>query len=92
MSIKKVSIIVPVYNAEKFLNRAIDSLLKQTLKEIEIILVDDGSRDNSPQICDDYEKKDNRIVVIHIKNSGQAQARNAGLEMAKREIYNVFRC
>ena len=87
----KVSVIVPVYNAEKFLNRAIDSLLKQTLKDIEIILGDDGSSDNSPEICDEYEKKDSRIIVIHKKNAGQAIARNAALEVANREIYNVFR-
>ena len=90
MSNKKVSVIVPVYNAEKFLNRAIDSVVGQTLEDIEIILVDDESTDNSPQICEDYAKKDNRVIVIHQKNSGQAKARNAGLEVATREIYNVY--
>ena len=92
MNDKKVSVIVPVYNAEKFLNRAIDSLLRQTLKDIEIILVDDGCKDNCPQICDYYATKDKRIIVIHQENAGQAQARGAGLEIAKRKICNVFRC
>lgn len=91
MNNKKVSVIVPVYNAEKFLNRAIDSLVRQTLKDIEIILVNDGSTDNSPKICEDYAKKDSRIIVIHEENSGQAIARNAALEVANRKIYNVFR-
>ena len=68
MSIPKVSIIVPIYNVEKYLDRSIESLLNQTLKEIEIILVDDGSPDNCPQMCDEYVKKDNRIKVIHKKN------------------------
>ena len=88
----KVSVIVPVYNAEKFLNRAIDSLLRQTLKDIEIILIDDGSTDNCPEICDEYAKKDSRIIVIHKENDGQAIARNAALEVANRKICNVFRC
>ena len=92
MNKRKVSIIVPVYNDERFLNKAIDSLLRQTLTDIEIILVDDGSKDCSPQICDDYAKKDNRIIVIHQENSGQAIARNVALEVANRKIYNVFRC
>jgi len=83
MNMKKVSVIVPVYNAENFLNRAIDSLLRQTLKDIEIILVDDGSKDNCPKICDDYAKKDNRIIVIHKENAGQAKARNVAIEIAK---------
>lgn len=92
MDEKKVSVIVPVYNAEKFLNRAIESLLRQTLEDIEIILVDDGGEDNCPQICDDYAKRDNRIIVIHKENGGQAQARNKGLEIASRKIYNVYGC
>ena len=92
MNNRKVSIIVPIYNSEKLLNVAIDSVLRQTLEDIEIILVDDGSKDNSPKICDDYAKKDNRVVVIHKENAGQAQARNDGLKVAKRKIYNVFRC
>ena len=92
MDKRKVSVIVPVYNAEKYLNRAIDSLVRQTLEDIEIILVDDGATDNSPRICDEYAQKDNRIIVIHKENSGQAIARNVGLEAANRKIHNVFRC
>ena len=83
MNNRKVSVIVPVYNAEKFLNKAIDSLVRQTLEDIEIILVDDGSTDNSPRICDDYAQRDNRIIVIHKENSGQAIARNVGLEIGQ---------
>ena len=91
MNKRKVSVIVPVYNTEKYLNRAIDSLLRQTLKDIEIILVDDGSTDNCSKICDDYAKQDNRVVVIHIENAGQAVARNVALEIVKRKICNVSR-
>lgn len=76
----KVSIIVPVYNVEKYLDRCVNSLVNQTLKEIEIILVDDGSPDNCPRICDEWEKKDSRIHAIHKKNEGQGLARNSGLQ------------
>ena len=78
-----VSVIIPVYNVEKFLNRCVDSVLSQTYKNIEIILVDDGALDSSPQICDEYTKKDSRVTVIHKKNGGLASARNAGLKVAK---------
>lgn len=81
----KVSIIVPVYNVEKYLNRCIQSLLNQTLKDIEIIMVDDGSPDRCPQMCDNYAKKDNRIKVIHKQNAGLGYARNSGLEIATGE-------
>lgn len=81
----KLSIIVPVYNVEEYLNRCIDSLLKQTLKEIEIILVDDGSTDSSPQICDEYEKNNSNIKVLHLENGGPARARNKGIEIATGE-------
>ena len=80
-----VSIIVPVYNVQAYLDRCIQSLLNQTLKEIEIILVDDDSPDNCPQICDSYAKKDYRIKVIHKKNEGLGLARNSGLELATGE-------
>ena len=85
MSIPKVSIIVPIYNVEKYLNRCMETLLNQTLKEIEIILVDDGSPDNCPQMCDEYAKKDDRIKVIHKRNEGLGFARNSGLEIATGE-------
>lgn len=79
----KISVIIPIYNVEKYLKRCIDSVINQTLKEIEIILVDDGSPDNSGMICENYAKTDNRIKVIHKKNGGLGLARNSGLEIAK---------
>lgn len=78
-----VSIIVPVYNVEKYLQENISSLLKQTYKEIEIILVDDGSKDNSGYLCDQAAKKDSRIKVIHKENAGLGYARNSGLKVAQ---------
>lgn len=77
-----ISIIVPVYKVEKFLSRCIDSILNQTFTKFELILIDDGSPDNCPKICDDYSIKDSRIKVIHQKNSGVSVARNAGLDIA----------
>lgn len=82
----KVSIIVPVYNVEKYIHRCIESLINQTLKDIEIILVDDESPDSCPFICDEYAKKDPRIKVIHKKNEGLGLTRNAGLEIANGEF------
>ena len=76
----KVSIIIPIYNVEKYLKECIDSAVNQTLKDVEIILVDDGSTDNSGRICDEYAKKDNRIKVIHQTNGGLGKAYNAGLK------------
>ena len=78
-----VSIIVPVYNAEKYLCKCIDSILNQTYKNIEVILINDGSTDNSGKICDEYRQKDKRVVVKHIKNSGPSVARNIGIEIAR---------
>ncbi len=78
-----LSIVVPVYNVEKYLHRCVDSILKQTIKDIEIILVDDGSPDDSPRICDEYSLTDSRIRVIHKENGGLSSARNAGLAIAK---------
>ena len=78
-----ISVIVPVYNVEKYLRRCIDSILNQTYQNLEIILIDDGSTDNSGAICDEYIKKDNRILVIHQENKGLAGARNSGLDIAK---------
>ena len=80
-----ISIIVPVYKVEKYLPRCIESILNQTYKDLELILIDDGSPDNCPQICDEYAKKDSRIVVLHQKNKGVSAARNAGLNLAKGE-------
>ena len=77
-----ISVIIPVYNAEKFLNKCLDSVIGQTYKNLEIILVDDGSQDDSGKICDEYAQKDNRIKVIHKENGGDSSARNTGLKMA----------
>ena len=82
MNNPKVSIIVPVYNVEKYLPCCMDSLLNQTLADIEIILVDDGSPDNCPAMCDEYAKQDHRVKVIHKQNAGLGYARNSGLEIA----------
>ncbi|MCQ2570883.1 MAG: glycosyltransferase [Candidatus Saccharibacteria bacterium] len=76
-----ISIIVPVYRVEKYLFRCVDSLVKQTYSNLEIILVDDGSPDNSGKLCDDYAKKDNRVKVVHKKNGGLSSARNAGIDV-----------
>lgn len=78
----KVSIIVPVYKTEKYLKRCLDSLLNQTLEDIEIILVDDGSPDSAPALCDNAAKTDGRIKVIHKKNEGLGMARNTGMDAA----------
>ncbi len=82
----KISVIVPVYNVEKYLPECIESIQKQTLKNLEIILVDDGATDNSGEICDEYARQDNRIIVVHKKNGGLSDARNAGLEIATGEL------
>lgn len=79
----KISVIVPVYNVEKWLNMCIDSILAQSYKNLEIILVNDGSTDKSKDICDQYLKEDNRVKVFDILNSGQSVARNIGLKEAK---------
>lgn len=79
----KVSIIVPVYNTAQYLRQCVDSLIAQTLSDIEIILVDDGSTDDSPRICDDYARSDARIKVIHKANGGASSARNCGMRIAK---------
>lgn len=78
----KVSLVVAIYNSEKFLDKLIDSIIKQTHKNLEIILVDDGSPDGSGEKCDRYAKDDNRIIVIHKKNGGTCDARNRGMEIA----------
>lgn len=80
---EKVSIIVPVYNVEKYLDKCIESIVNQTYRNIEIILVDDGSPDKCPEICNEWAKKDDRIKVIHKENGGLSSARNAALEIAQ---------
>lgn len=78
-----ISIVVPVYRVEKYLSKCIDSIIRQTYKNLQIILVDDGSPDRCGVICDEYEKKDSRIEVIHKPNGGLSDARNAGIDIAK---------
>lgn len=78
----KISIIVPVYNVEKYLSRCIKSLMNQTYENLEFIMVDDGSTDRSSEICDEYKNADDRITVIHKKNSGLSDARNTGFARA----------
>ncbi|MBO5925082.1 MAG: glycosyltransferase family 2 protein [Clostridia bacterium] len=80
-----ISVIVPVYKVQDYLPRCIDSILSQSYKDIEVILVDDGSPDECGRICDEYSKKDSRIVVVHKVNGGLSSARNAGLDIAKGE-------
>ena len=77
-----VSIIIPVFNTEKYLRECINSVVNQTYSDIEVILVDDGSTDQSSEICDEYAEKDSRIIVIHRENGGQADAKNSGLSVA----------
>ena len=81
----KVSVVIPVYKVEKYLQRCLDSVINQTLKDIEIILIDDGSPDNCGRICDQYSEKDSRIKVIHKKNEGVSAARNDGIKAATGE-------
>jgi glycosyltransferase involved in cell wall biosynthesis len=81
----KISIIVPVYKVEQYIHKCIDSILKQTLIDFELILINDGSPDNCGQICEEYARKDARIKVIHKENGGLSSARNAGLDVAKGE-------
>lgn len=80
-----ISVIVPIYNSEKYLNRCIDSILNQSYRNLEIILIDDGSIDNSFEVCKKYSNIDNRIKIVHKKNEGVSSARNIGLNMAKGE-------
>ncbi|WP_278627389.1 glycosyltransferase family 2 protein [Thomasclavelia cocleata] len=85
-----ISIIVPVYNVENYLKQCLDSIINQSYKNLQIILIDDGSCDSSGKICDEYALKDNRIEVVHQKNSGAAFARNIGIEKSKGDyIYFV---
>ena len=76
MNNPKISVIVPVYNAEKYLHRCIDSILSQTFNDFEVLLIDDGSKDQSGEICDEYAKKDSRVKVFHKENGGVSSARN----------------
>lgn len=86
----KISVVVPIYNAEKFLHSCVDSILSQTFKDFELLLVDDGSPDNSGAICDEYAKTDSRIRVFHIPNSGANRAREWGVNKACNSEYITF--
>ena len=77
-----ISIVIPVYKVEKYLEKCIESIINQTYKNLEIIIVDDGSPDNCPQMCDEFAKSDKRIKVIHKENGGLSDARNAGIDIA----------
>ena len=79
---KLISIVLPIYNVENYIEKCMESVLNQTYKNIEIILVDDGSPDNCPIICDQYVKEDNRVKVVHKENGGLSDARNAGIKVA----------
>lgn len=89
MSTPEISIIVPVYKSEKEIRRCVDSIFAQTFTDFELILVDDGSPDSCPEICDEYANMDQRVVVIHKENGGVSSARNAGIRVAKGE-YLMF--
>lgn len=78
----KISIVVPIYNVEKYLDQCVKSIINQTYKNLEIILVNDGSIDNSGKICDKYKRQDNRVIVIHKENGGSSDARNVGIQIA----------
>jgi len=86
-----ITVIVPIYKVEKYLEKCIDSILNQTYRNLEIILIDDGSPDKCGEICDEYEKKDERIKVIHKQNEGVSKARNIGIENTHRRVYYIHR-
>ena len=81
----KISIIVPIYNVEKYLDKCVNSILSQTFSDFELILVDDGSPDNCGRMCDDWAQRDSRIVVYHKQNGGISDTRNYGIDRAKGE-------
>ena len=90
MNIPKISVIVPVYNTEKFLKKCIESIINQTLKEIEIILINDGSTDNSLEVLQFFKEKDERIIIVNKKNEGASEARNIGIELARGEYLSFL--
>lgn len=85
-----VSVIIPVHNVEKYLKRCIGSVLNQSYKNLEIIIIDDGSKDKSSEICDDYKRKDKRVLVVHTENKGVSEARNKGIEISKGEYISFI--
>lgn len=89
MEIPRFSVIVPVYNAQEYLSKCVNSVLNQTYSDFELLLVDDGSKDNSPVICDNFSQADSRVKVFHIENGGASKARNTGLDHSIGE-YIIF--
>lgn len=87
---KKISVVIPVYNVQKYLSECLDSVINQTYKDLQIILVDDGSTDFSGKICDVYAEKDNRITVVHQKNAGAGAAKNTGLELIDGDYFSII--
>ena len=79
---KLVSVIIPAYNIERYISRCLDSIMAQTYNNLEIIVIDDGSKDQTAEILDDYQKRDSRIIVVHKENGGVSSARNNGLDIA----------
>lgn len=87
---KKISVVIPVYNVEKYLSECLDSVIYQTYKNLQIILVDDGSTDFSGKICDEYAEKDDRITVVHQSNAGAGAAKNTGLELIDGDYFSII--
>ena len=85
-----ISVIVPVYKVEQYLDECVQSIINQTYKNLEIILVDDGSPDRCPEMCDEYARQDSLIKVIHKPNGGVSSARNAGLDIARGEYVGLY--
>lgn len=89
-NLELISVVIPVYNVEKYIRECLDSIVNQTYKNLQIILVDDGSTDSSGKICDEYANKDSRITVVHQENQGAGAAKNAGLELIKGECFSII--
>lgn len=87
---KTISVVIPVYNVEKYLSECLDSVIYQTYKNLQIILVDDGSTDSSGKICDEYAEKDDRITVVHQSNAGAGAAKNTGLELIDGDYFSII--
>ena len=87
---KKISVVIPVYNVEKYLSECLDSVVNQTYKNLQIIIVDDGSTDSSGKICDEYAEKDDRITVVHQSNAGAGAAKNTGLELINGDYFSII--
>ena len=85
-----LSVVIPVYNIEGYLGKCLDSILAQTFPDYEVIVVNDGSTDRTPQVCDEYAAKDARIRIIHKENEGVSVARNTGIEVASGEYFLFF--